>query len=532
MLKFIRQSVWSLVLLALLPTGLAAQNYIYTNNDLNTANSVSGFSVDTNGSLSPVPGSPFATGGNGIYGYSYAHSLYSPNRIIVVNNFLYASNAASNNVSAFTIGTGTGTLTAVAGSPFATNAVDNPQYSGISLAATPDGKFLYAGSTGFDGQFVGSITIFNIVSSGALTMVGSAPVAAGGPVYSLKVSPDGKFLFAALSQSSQIAVFAIQSDGSLQAVPNSPFTLSSGAATSVDINCAGNLLFAGGNSGNIYVFNIASDGQLSAVSGSPFATGVSSNWVVALSADDSTLFSSNPGSNTVNAFAVGSNGSLTVPGTSEGAGSGAFNPGGLSVSGDGLFLYSGDTAITGGFGGISTFTLGGALPISFASLTSTGVLSQSHSVAAYPAKVCSSSTGTSGLTDSLQIFAGPPPGFDLEATLVLGSNQIADPLTQPVTIQIGSFALNLPAGSFKAFQEGTNSSIYLFQGVINSTTLKVQITPLGQNQFQISAFDKQIDLTNLVNQPISVTVGIGSNSASTVDPPQQTGSARGNWRKY
>lgn len=529
MLKSIKQSVWSIILLALLPAGLAAQHYVYTNNDLYSGNSISAFSVDTNGSLSPVPGSPFATGGQGIYGYPYAHSIYSPNRIIVVNNFLYASNSASNNVSAFTIDTATGVLTAVRANPFPTNAYDDAYNSGISLAATPDGKFLYAGSTGFGGQ----ITIFSMdPTTGALTMVGASPVAAGGPVYSLKVSPDGKFLAVALYQTHQIAVFAIQTNGTLQAVANSPFTLSSGSPTSVDINCADTLLFAGGNSGNIYAFNIASDGQLSAVSGSPFATGVSSNWVVALSADDNTLFSSTPGSNTVNAFAVGSDGSLTVPGSFAGAGSGAFNPGGLSVSGDGLLLYAADTAVTGGFGGISTFTLGGALPVSFASLISTGVYSQSHSVAAYPAKACSSSTNSSGLTDSLQIFAGPPPGFDLEATLVLDSGLVVDPLTQPVTIQIGTFALNLPAGSFKAFQEGTNSSIYLFQGVINSTTLKVQITPLGQNQFQISAYDKQIDLTNLVNQPVSVTVGIGGSSASTIDPPQQTGSARGNWRNY
>lgn len=520
MLKYMRWSVWCFILLGFFPALLAAQNFVYTNNDQTTANFISAFSVDTNGALSGIAGSPFASGGAG-----HGSGLYSANRIVVVNNFLYASNAGSNDVSAFSIDPGTGVLTAVSGSPFSTNAFDDTNYSGISLAATPDGQFLYAGSTGFGGQ----ITIFSIDLAGALTMVG-IPVAAGGAVYGMKVSPDGKFLVAALSQSSQIAVFAIQSDGSLQAVANSPFTLSSGAATSVDINCAGDLLFAGGNSENIYAFNIASDGQLSAVTNSPFATGISSNQVVALSADDSTLFSSNQGSNTVTAFTVNPDGSPTVPGTSAGAGSGAFYPGGLSVSEDGLFLYAADTAVTGGFGGISTFTLSGALPVTFASLTSTGIASQSHSVAAYPPKACGSAPPTGGLTADLQVFTSPPPGFDLHATLSLDAGLVVNPQAQPVGLQIGDFSIVIPAGSFKTFQNGVNGGTFLFQGVINSATIKIQIVSSGPNQFEISAYGKHVDVSRW-SDPVAVTVGIGDNSASGSVTPVPA-ELRGNWRNF
>jgi 6-phosphogluconolactonase len=521
MLKYVRWPVWVFILLALFPVGLAAQNFVYTNNDQTTSNSITAFSVDTNGALSEIAGSPFATGGAG-----HGSGLYTANRIVVVDDFLYASNATSNDVSAFAIDVASGMLTAVAGSPFATNAFDNPSFSGISLAATPDGAFLYAGSTGSGGQ----ITIFSIDPTGALTMVGASPVAAGGPVYSMKASPDGNFLFVALSQTSQIAVFAIQADGSLQAVANSPFTLGSGAATSVDVNCAGTQLFVGGSSENIYAFNIASDGQLEGVTGSPFATGLLSNQVVALSTDDSTLFSSNQGGNTVTAFAVGSDGSLTVPGTSADAGNGAFYPGGLSVSMDGLFLYAADTAVTGGFGGVSTFTLGGALPITFASLTSTGVASQSHSVAAFPAKSCGGPPPSGGLTADLQISTSPTPGFDLNATLSLDSSLLVDPLNQTVTLQIGDFSISLPPGSFKTFQNGVNAGTYLFQGVVERSTLKIQIVPLGENQFQISAYGKHVDMNGLPD-PVTVTVGVGDNSASTSVTPF-LGVLRGNWRDF
>ena len=54
---------------ALLPGSLRAQwNFVYTNDDVPSvgANTVSGFSVASNGTLTPVPGSPFATRGIGI----------------------------------------------------------------------------------------------------------------------------------------------------------------------------------------------------------------------------------------------------------------------------------------------------------------------------------------------------------------------------------------------------------------------------------------------------------------------------------
>ncbi|HKT10940.1 MAG TPA: beta-propeller fold lactonase family protein [Terriglobia bacterium] len=526
MLKYRGVAVWSLILMMGLATGLAAQNFVYTNNDQATANSISAFSVDANGSLSPISGSPFSTGGAG-----HGSGLYSASRIVVDGNFLYASNAGSNNVSAFSIGSGSGVLSAVAGSPFPTGALDDTANSGISLAVTPDGKFLYAGSTGLNSQFtLGSITIFSINSTtGALAMVGT-PVAAAGAVYGMKVSPDDKYLVVALFQTGQIAVYAIQPDGTLQAVANSPFTLSSGAATSVDINCAGNLLFAGGNSGNIYAFSVASGGQLSAVAGSPFATGIASNQVVTLGASDGTLFSSNQGSNTVTAFSVGSDGSLNLPGTSAGAGSGALYPGGLSVSEDGSFLYAADTALTGGFGGISTFTSGGSSLVTFASLTSTGVTSQTHSVAAYPAKTCASAPAANDLTAGLQVSTSRPPRFELQATLSLGPSLVVNPLIQPVGLQIGDYLIIIPAGSLKFLQNGPNGGTYLFQGPINGSTFRVQIAPLGENQFEINVYGNQVDLSGLLG-PVTVTVGIGDNSASTSVTPVPA-DLRGNWRDF
>src|SRR5262249_16010099 len=71
-----------------------APTFVYTNND-RSPNTVTAFAVAANGSLSPVPGSPFLTGGNGAGG-----GFFAANRITtaIVKSFLYAANAGTNTV--------------------------------------------------------------------------------------------------------------------------------------------------------------------------------------------------------------------------------------------------------------------------------------------------------------------------------------------------------------------------------------------------------------------------------------------------
>lgn len=556
MLKCLKSSVWGIVLAAFFAASLAAQSYVYTNNDTFTGpNSVSGYSVDSSGSLSQISGSPFSTGGTGTS--STALPLYGATRVVVVNDFLYASNAGSNTVSAFTIDLSSNGALVPIGSPVATDGSDDSSKSGISLAATPDGKYLYAATTD------GTITVFSINDAtnppaGGLTKVGS--VSADGPIYSMKVTPNGDFLVlpvyapaSGVTNSYGLDVYDIRNDKTLQTAPKTLFRVSPEPVTSVDINCASSLVYAGrSNVPDIDVFTLDPSGTLSELANSPFSTSSGSYQVVALSLDDKTLFSSNPGTRTVTAFPVlfgvtgTPDGSLDVPNATSSLAAGTSGltvftgPSGLAVSKDSSlnFLFAADTSVTGGVGAISTFGLDGSTPLTFDSLTypipnpyPTGQISKLQSVAAYPAKACSSTPPPSaGLSvTTLQISSGPPPAFELDATLTLDSSAAADPLTQPVTIQIGDFTLALPAGSFKTFQEGRNAETYLFQGVINSTTLKIQITPLGGNQYQIHALDKQVDLTGL-DASTTVTVGIGDHSASAGVTATFPSFLRGNWR--
>lgn len=502
-------------LLLLLTAALRAGTFVYTNNDstnTSTGNSVSAFAVDTNGSISLIAtySDPLTLGTGG--------GLYSASRIIVIKNFLYSSNAGSNNISAFTIDPTTGALTEVSGSPFATGGYNNSGESGISLAATPNGAFLYAGLTGSQ-----AVSIFKIQSDGSLVLQGM-PYYVAGTMYSMKVSPDGHYLLLAFKDASAVAVYSIDaSSGALTAVKNSPFAINA-SGTGLDMDCSGSHLFvglAGSNTVQVDDFD-ASSGALSLNSVSPpMPSPVSSAQAVQLSPDDQTLYVSTQGAHSVAAFSVASNGSLTLDaGTPVGTGNTYAYPGGLSINADGTFLFAGDPNPA-----ISVFGAGGSQTLVLDQYFPTGLNYGLHSVAAYPPKVCTLPTT---LGARLEIAAGPPPSYDLQATLGLGGSEVVDPLTQPVTISIDDYSVTIPAGSFQLQQSGTNAGIYVFQGNIDGTTLKVQIAAGGGNQFHIVAFGKQVDLTGVLN-PVNVQVSIGGSSASTSVTATSPDNLRGLW---
>ena len=105
------------------PRGVVEYAYVTNEN----VNSISGFSINaTTGALTPVSGSPFATG-------------TSPIGIAVdpTGKFVYAANANSRNVSGYSINTSTGALTPVPRSPF--TAGSHP----VAVAVDPKGLFAY-----------------------------------------------------------------------------------------------------------------------------------------------------------------------------------------------------------------------------------------------------------------------------------------------------------------------------------------------------------------------------------------------------
>lgn len=364
-----------LVLVALipLPTLLLAQgSFVYTNNNNSfIGNTVSAYSVAANGALTQLAASPFPTGGTG----NGANGFLATNRIIACGNFLFVSNAYSGDVSSFSIDSN-GNLTAVPGSPFPAGGTT---FYGISLANLRC-DFLFAGNGD-----AAEIFAFQIGTDGRLTTVSGSPFPVPSQPNSMKVSPDGKFLAASLTNlgSGAVAMFTVGTDGKLTPVNGSPFPISSANQTpgGIDINFESNLLFVAEFSSAVDVFNIASDGTIALVSGSPFSTPVN-NSSATLSPSDQFLFTSDF-STGANSLQVATGGGLSsVAGSPFSAGLGLSS--GVSVNSTGTLLFLSDPFANE----LSVMQVAGDGTLSLASGSPviTGQPGALFSLAAYPPK--------------------------------------------------------------------------------------------------------------------------------------------------
>jgi hypothetical protein len=215
-----RFSLSGVVLLAavwLLPASLRAENFVFTNNDLYGANSVTTFSVDPSTfALTNLGTTP--TGGTTCSGDLYLRSIIaSPD-----GNYLYVANGGSADISTFRINKTTGELTAV-GTPVATGNYAGCASGGASaaLAMTQQGNILFAANRGTN-----TISTYRVARDGKLTMVGS-PMAMPGTPISVAVRPPDEFLAVGLfvppDDNSAVAMFRIGHRGELTAVPDSRF---------------------------------------------------------------------------------------------------------------------------------------------------------------------------------------------------------------------------------------------------------------------------------------------------------------------
>ena len=128
-----RRNLLGVTLLVLLTVGVTlgsipaayAQglNLVYTQSNDVTSNAVYGYSNDNQGNLTPLPGSPYLTGGVGVANDGPDDRQFDADGQVMINQagtILFAVNGHTNTVSVFTINQN-GSLTPVAGSPFASN---------------------------------------------------------------------------------------------------------------------------------------------------------------------------------------------------------------------------------------------------------------------------------------------------------------------------------------------------------------------------------------------------------------------------
>ncbi len=235
------------------PTAMAMDSnnkFMFTANQ--GSNNISVFAVDSGtGLLTEVTGSPFATAAG-------------PSGIVVVGSVVFVANSGAGVISGYMFDNTTGNLTQVTGSPFAAGT------SPAALDADAGGKYLFAADSAANNVLAFSIT----GTSGQLSPISGSPFAAGTTPVAVKVA--GNAVYVANYGSGNISAYSIGGSGALAAVSGSPFTVGTNPAHIASDHSSGLLFVANQGADNLSVYKVGGDGGLSAVSGSPFATAVAS----------------------------------------------------------------------------------------------------------------------------------------------------------------------------------------------------------------------------------------------------------------
>jgi 6-phosphogluconolactonase (cycloisomerase 2 family) len=208
-------------------TALAQTSYIYVQSNIGKTpnrNSVFAFRNDGLGNLTALAGSPFRTGGTGVFdsGGGGVDPFNADQQVIARpdNSLLFTVNGHSNTIAVFTINTD-GTLTAVAGSPFASGGQD-PASVGLMQDLDAGLEFLVVVNKNEDpGQNIAgdvpNYTTFTVNADGSLTMNPGSTLdlaADSSPTQAL-VRSKRHLLFGMEINTSRIATYRIGRDGTL-----------------------------------------------------------------------------------------------------------------------------------------------------------------------------------------------------------------------------------------------------------------------------------------------------------------------------
>lgn len=255
--------------------------------------------------------------------------------------FAYVANNFDSDVSAFSITSSTGALTAVSGSPF------GMPYQGVnSVAATP--AVVVATTAAIIGN--GTISVWTITSgTGGLTPATGSPYVISGGGASVTVNAAGTVAYVPYNADAILAYSIDATTGALTAVTGSPFATGSTASPGViTINAAGTFAFVPNSNATLSGFSVdPNTGALTPLAGSPFAV-TQANY---LTISGTVAYAANSSGNTVSAYNINSTtGALTaVTGSPFATGS---NPNCVAVNPAGTFLY-----VSNGSGSVSAYSI-------------------------------------------------------------------------------------------------------------------------------------------------------------------------------
>ncbi len=266
-------------------------------------------------------------------------------------DYVYVANGTTSTLAAYAITSATGTLTAIANSPYSLGFVPT------SLAITPNNQFLYVGGPGVvyvyainsdgsltignggspvgnflttaqamdispDGQWLfvlngdaATLSQFQIdAANGVLTQQVGAFFSVSGTSQAVKVAPNGAYVFVSLGTGGDLVYGFNTSTGVLAVSPQMlvPPVRTSDNALAIDANSAYVYIARSGAAGSgVAAYSILSGGALRSVTGSPTATGAGP-YSVALDSTGAYAYVGNRTDGTISGYSVGTGGVLTA----------------------------------------------------------------------------------------------------------------------------------------------------------------------------------------------------------------------------
>jgi YVTN family beta-propeller protein len=400
----------------------------------------------------------------------------------------------------------------------------------IGVAVTPDGSKVYVANLNLFGAF-GTVSVIDTATN---TVVGS-PITVGSNLhpFGVAVTPDGSKVYVTNFGSADPATNAVSViDTVTNTVVGSPIPVGKDP-TGVAVTPDGSKVYVANHNGNtVSVIATATN----TVVGSPIPVGTLPVGV-AVTPDGSKVYVANPHGNTVSVIATATN---TMVGSPIPVGGG---PWGVAVTPDGSKVYVANESGTVSVIATATntvvgspITVGGHLQgvavtpegnkvyvANILSNTVSVIATATNTVVGSPITVGNGPTALglfiqpvvafSAFTAQLTVYPNEP-GFSINSNFTLGASSSGiNPRTEPVTLQIGSFKITIPPGSFVNPVPG----YYSFTGVINGVNLTLLIQGVGGNQYIFGVIARNVSLT--VSNPETITLTIGDDSGTTTVTP-------------
>ena len=315
---------------------------VYVNDNTAGENTVAGFERHADGTLSPIPGSPFPAGGAGT-----GASIGSQGALQESANgrYLLAVDAGSGQISVLRIRRDGG-LDAV-GSPVSSGGPEP-----VSIAVSGDLVYVANGGPG-----VNNYSGFRLRHDGDLDPLAGSTVAlpSGSEPGDVLFNSTGRNLVGVRVGPALIDSFTVSHDGLLTPAASSPFAAQGPGPFGSEFRPTnpGQLFVSnahgGPEAGTVSAFDVAGDGTLSSIGSSPFPDHQTAPCWVEISHNGRYLFTVNTASSSISSYAIAADGSLTLLGSTpfKETGVGAFDAR-LDPDGDTLWVVeSAHKAIAG-----------------------------------------------------------------------------------------------------------------------------------------------------------------------------------------